>query len=43
MRRSIDGRWQVGQDRDEFEQPIDPEARVVTNAVERPSADTLRR
>ncbi len=43
MRRSIDGRWQVGQDRDEVDQPIDPEARVVTNAVERPSADTLRR
>ena len=43
MRRSIDGRWQVGPDRDEVDQPIDPEARVVTNAVERPSADTLRR
>jgi diadenylate cyclase len=43
MRRSIDGRWQVGQDRDEVDQPIDPEARVVTTAVERPSADTLRR
>ena len=43
MRRSIDGRWQVGQDRDEVDQPIDPEARVVTNAAERPSADTLRR
>ena len=43
MRRSIDGRWQVGQDRDEVDQPIDPEARVVTSAVERPSADTLRR
>ncbi len=43
MRRSIDGRWQVGQDRDEVDEPIDPEARVVTSAVERPSADTLRR
>jgi len=49
MRRSIDGRWQVGQDRDEVHEPIDPEARVVTtaaerpSAVERPSADTLRR
>jgi diadenylate cyclase len=43
MRRSIDGRWQVGQDRDEIDEPIDPEARVVTSAVERPSADTLRR
>ena len=43
MRRSIDGRWQVGQDRDEVEQPIDPEARVVTTAAERPSPDTLRR
>jgi len=43
MRRSIDGRWQVGPDRDQVDQPIDPEARVVTNAVERPSADTLRR
>jgi diadenylate cyclase len=48
MRRSIDGRWQVGQDRDEVHEPIDPEARVVTtaaerpSAVERPSADTLR-
>ncbi len=43
MRRSIDGRWQVGQNRDEVDEPIDPEARVVTSAVERPSADTLRR
>lgn len=43
MRRSIDGRWQVGHDRDEVDQPIDPEARVVTPAVERPSPDTLRR
>ena len=43
MRRSIDGRWQVGQDRDAVDEPIDPEARVVTSAVERPSADTLRR
>jgi diadenylate cyclase len=43
MRRSIDGRWQVGQNRDEIDEPIDPEARVVTSAVERPSADTLRR
>lgn len=43
MRRSIDGRWQVGQDRDEVDQPIDPEARVVTTAAERPSPDTLRR
>lgn len=43
MRRSIDGRWQVGQNRDEVDEPIDPEARVVTSAVEQPSADTLRR
>jgi diadenylate cyclase len=31
LRRSIEGRWQVGQ-RDEVDEPIDPEARVVTTA-----------
>jgi len=34
MRRSIDGRWQVGERRDQPDAPIDPEARVVTGAAE---------
>jgi diadenylate cyclase len=34
MRRSIDGRWQVGDRTDEVEPPIDPEARVVTGAAD---------
>jgi len=33
LRRSIEGRWQVGQ-RDEVDEPIDPEARVVTTAAD---------
>ena len=39
LRRSIDGRWQVGQAQDESpDVPIDPDARVVGPAVERPAA-----
>jgi diadenylate cyclase len=35
LRRSLDGRWQVGPDRDEEAAPIDPDARVVTTAADR--------
>jgi diadenylate cyclase len=39
LRRSIDGRWQVGQAQDESSDvPIDPDARVVGTAVEPPAA-----
>ena len=39
LRRSIDGRWQVGQAQDEGpDVPIDPDARVVGPAVEPPAA-----
>ena len=39
LRRSIDGRWQVGQAQDESpDVPIDPDARVVGTAVEPPAA-----
>ena len=41
MRRSVDGRWQVGPRRDEVEEPIDPDARVVSAAEPRP--ESLRR
>jgi DisA bacterial checkpoint controller nucleotide-binding len=34
LRRSIDGRWQVGRAEDEPEEAIDPEARVVTPAAD---------
>jgi diadenylate cyclase len=43
MRRSIDGRWQVGQRRDETDEPIDPEARVVGGAADPRGAESLRR
>jgi diadenylate cyclase len=43
MRRSTDGRWQVGERRDELEEPIDPEARVVTSSAAERGAETLRR
>ena len=35
LRRSTDGRWRVGPERDEDEPPIDPEARVVSAAADR--------
>jgi diadenylate cyclase len=39
LRRSIDGRWQVGPARDDDDDaPIDPEARVVTTATDPPPA-----
>jgi hypothetical protein len=34
MRRNLDGRWQVGDRRAEPDEPIDPDARVVTGAAE---------
>jgi diadenylate cyclase len=34
LRRSLDGRWQVGQDATEDTEPIDPDARVVAPAPE---------
>ena len=40
LRRSVDGRWQVGADQNEPDEPIDPEARVVPSASESP---TVRR
>jgi diadenylate cyclase len=40
LRRSVDGRWQVGADRNEPDEPIDPEARVVPATSESP---TVRR
>jgi diadenylate cyclase len=43
MRRSMDGRWQVGQRRDELDEPIDPEARVVGGTADPRSAESLRR
>lgn len=38
LRRSLDGRWQVGQREPELEEPIDPDARVVTPAPDSPVA-----
>jgi diadenylate cyclase len=39
LRRSIDGRWQVGPAHDDDgDAPIDPEARVVTTATDQPPA-----
>jgi diadenylate cyclase len=35
LRRSLDGRWRVEAEREEVEQPIDPEARVVSAAADR--------
>jgi diadenylate cyclase len=43
MRRSLDGRWQVGEGRDAPEEPIDPEARVVRGATDARGVETLRR
>ena len=43
MRRSIDGRWAVGQGRGEPEEPIDPEARVVSGATDARGAESVRR
>jgi diadenylate cyclase len=37
LRRSIDGRWQVGRAEEEPEEPIDPDARVVTPAADPPA------
>jgi diadenylate cyclase len=34
LRRSLDGRWQVGQNEPEAEEPIDPDARVVTTSAD---------
>ncbi len=36
LRRSVDGRWQVGAGPKEADEPIDPEARVVSPASESP-------
>ena len=38
LRRSLDGRWQVGQGEPERDEPIDPDARVVTPAPDSPAA-----
>ncbi len=38
LRRSLDGRWQVGQGEPERDEPIDPDARVVAPAPESPAA-----
>ena len=38
LRRSVDGRWQVGQREPEGDEPIDPDARVVTPAPDSPPA-----
>ena len=43
MRRSIDGRWQVGERRDEPDEPIDPDARVVGGPADPRGAESLRR
>ena len=34
LRRSLDGRWQVGQDEKPSDEPIDPDARVVSSSAE---------
>ena len=38
LRRSLDGRWQVGQAEPEGDELIDPDARVVTPAPDSPAA-----
>jgi diadenylate cyclase len=43
MRRTTDGRWHVGERGDEVDEPIDPEARVVTSSAADRGAETLRR
>ncbi len=43
MRRSVDGRWQVGPRDDVPDEPIDPEARVVGGAADARGAESLRR
>ncbi len=36
LRRSIEGRWQIGQDETDSDEPIDPDARVVPTAPDGP-------
>ena len=38
LRRSLDGRWQVEQGKKQRDEPIDPDARIVTPAADVPSA-----
>jgi diadenylate cyclase len=38
LRRSLDGRWQVEQGKKQRDEPIDPDARIVTPAADGPSA-----
>lgn len=40
LRRSLEGRWQIGQDKPQPEEPIDPDARVVPTA---PDGRAVRR
>lgn len=40
LRRSLEGRWQIGQDKPKPEEPIDPDARVVPTA---PDGRAVRR
>ncbi|MEO5986357.1 MAG: diadenylate cyclase CdaA [Candidatus Limnocylindria bacterium] len=37
LRRSIEGRWQIGQDASDGDEPIDPDARVVPTASDGPT------
>lgn len=37
LRRSVEGRWQVGAVDDEVEEPIDPDARIVPAASDQPA------
>jgi hypothetical protein len=37
LRRSIEGRWQVGGVEEEVDEPIDPDARVVPAATDQPA------
>jgi len=38
LRRTLEGRWQVDQGKKQRDEPIDPEARIVTPAADGPSA-----
>jgi diadenylate cyclase len=38
LRRTLEGRWQVEQGRKQRDEPIDPDARIVTPAADGPSA-----
>lgn len=38
LRRSLEGRWQVEQGKKQRDEPIDPDARIVTPAADGPSA-----